>query len=139
MRSNAHLQTKAHYYGMSESTDKGKEASNPPPPLHIENIVGETMTCIPKGSFKKDSHNPNERASQKYSIVEDLAKTPCVMSSLEVLHSFPSQRKALLSALGVVEPANSGTIVFDPTDHKPHFPYHVTFHMVVVYATKSLT
>jgi hypothetical protein len=77
--------------------------------------------------------------AQNYSVVEDLVQTPCAMSSLEVLQSFPSQRKALLSSLGVVEPTNSGAIIFYPSDHKPHFPYHVAFQIVVVYAMKSLT
>jgi hypothetical protein len=97
---------------MPESVEKGKEASNPLTPLQIEKTVGEMMTRIPKGVFKKDSHNPNARASQNYSIVEDLAQTPCAMSALEVLQSFPSQRKVLLSALGAVETTNSGMIFF---------------------------
>jgi hypothetical protein len=58
MKSEAHLQTRAHNYGMPESVEKGKEASNPLPPLQIEKTMGETMTHIPKGAFKKDSHNP---------------------------------------------------------------------------------
>jgi hypothetical protein len=90
MKSNARLQTRAHNYGMIESVEKGKEASNPPPPLQIEKTVGETMTHIPKGAFKKASHNLNARAAQNYSIVEDLAQTPCAMSSLEVLQSLLS-------------------------------------------------
>jgi hypothetical protein len=48
------------------------------------------MTHIPKGAFKKASHNPNARATQKYYMVEDLSQTPCAMSSLEVLQSCPS-------------------------------------------------
>jgi hypothetical protein len=139
MKFEANLQTRAHNYGMPESVEKGKEASNPLTPLQIEKTVGEMMTHIPKGVFKKDSHNPNARAAQNYSIMEDLAQTPCAMSALEVLQSFPSQRKALLSALGVVETTNSGMIVFYPTDHKPRLPHHVTFQIVVVYAMKSLT
>jgi hypothetical protein len=75
---------------MSESFEKGKEATNPPFPLQIQNMMGETMMCIPKGAFNKNSHNPNTRASHNYPIVEDLAQTPCAMSSLEVLQSFPS-------------------------------------------------
>jgi hypothetical protein len=47
--------------------------------------MGETMTHISKGEFKKASHNPNERATQKYSVVEDLSQTPYMMSALEVL------------------------------------------------------
>jgi hypothetical protein len=97
------------------------------------------MTRIPKGAFKKASHNPNARAAQNYSIVEDLAQTPCAMSALEVLQSFPSQRKSLLSTLGATETSNPGTIVFDPTDLKPRLPHHVAFQIVVAYTTKSLT
>jgi hypothetical protein len=87
-------------------------------PLQIENTVGETMTLIPKGAFKKDSHNPNVRDAQNYSVVEDLAQTPCAMSSLEVLQSFPSQRKYLLSTLGATETSSQERSVFDPTDLK---------------------
>jgi hypothetical protein len=48
------------------------------------------MTRIPKGAFKRASHNPNARDAQKYSVVEDLSQTPCAMSALEVLQSFPA-------------------------------------------------
>jgi hypothetical protein len=43
------------------------------------------MTHIPKGAFKKASHNLNARDAQNYSVVEDLAQTPCVMCALEFL------------------------------------------------------
>jgi hypothetical protein len=71
------------------------------------------MTYIPKDAFKKVSHNPNARASQNYSVVEDLSQTPCAMSVLEVLQSFPAQRKSLLTALGSTETCNLGTIMLD--------------------------
>jgi hypothetical protein len=96
------------------------------------------MTCIPKGAFKKASHNPNTRAAQNYSVVEDLSQTPCAMSALEVLQSCPSQRKALLTALGSTETCNPGTIMLDTTDLKPHLPYHVAFQIVVAYPMKTL-
>ena len=97
------------------------------------------MTHIPKGAFKKASHNPNARATQNYSVVEDLSQTPYAMSSLEVLQSFPSQRKALLTALGSTETCNPSTIILDTTDLKPRLPYHVAFHIVVAYPTKFFT
>jgi hypothetical protein len=75
---------------MSKSAGKGKEASNPPPALHIEKTMGETMTHIPKSAFKNSSHNPSTRVAHNYSIMEDLEQTPCAMYALEVLHSFPS-------------------------------------------------
>jgi hypothetical protein len=89
MNVEANIVTRARYYIMSESIEKGKEATNPSTPLQIEKAVGEVMTRIPKGAFKKYFHNPNARATHNYSIVEDFAQTPYVMSSLEVLHSFP--------------------------------------------------
>ena len=48
------------------------------------------------GLRRRASHNPNARADHNYSVAEDLSQTPCAMSALEVLQSFPSQRKDLL-------------------------------------------
>jgi hypothetical protein len=138
LKGDTHIETRTQDYRMSESVEKGKEATNPPVPLQIEKTMGETMTHIPKGAFKKDSHNP-KRASQNYSVVEDLAQTPCTMSALEVLQSFPSQRKALLSTLGSAETCNPGAIILDPTDLKPHLPYHIVFQIVVAYTMKYFT
>jgi hypothetical protein len=90
MKGDAYIETSAHDYEITESTKKGKEAKNPPVPLHIERIMGETMKHISKGEFKKASHNSNIRAAHNYSVVEDLSKTPCTRLALEVLHSFPS-------------------------------------------------
>jgi hypothetical protein len=89
MNVDVHLSNKTRSYGMLESVENGKDASNPLT-LEIEKIVGETMTHIPKGALKKDSHNPNAGDAQKYSIVVDMAQNPYAMSSLEVLQSFPS-------------------------------------------------
>jgi hypothetical protein len=97
------------------------------------------MKHIPKGAFKKSSHNPNARATQNYSAVEDLSQTPCAMSALEVLQSCPAQRKALLTTLGSTKTCNLGTIMLDTTDLKPRLPYHVAFQIVVAYATNFFT
>ena len=97
------------------------------------------MTRIPKGAFKKASHNPNARATQNYSVVEDLSQTPCALSALEVLQSFPSQRKSFLTSLGSTETCNLGTIMLDTTDLKPRLPYHVVFQIVVAHPTKNFT
>jgi hypothetical protein len=90
VKGDAFISTRAHDYSKPSTSEKGKEAELPSLPLQIEKTLGETMTCIPKGAFKKASHNPNARATQNYSVVEDLSQTPCVMSALEVLQSFPS-------------------------------------------------
>jgi hypothetical protein len=72
-------------------------------------------------------------------MVEDLSQTPCAMSTLEVLQSFPSHRKALLTTLGSTETCNPSTIMLDTTDLKPRLPYHVAFQIVVDYPTKTFT
>jgi hypothetical protein len=139
VKSDSFITTRAHDYSKTSAPEKGKEAEIPSLPLQIEKTLGETMMCIPKGAFKRASHNPNARAAQNYSVVEDLSQTPCAMSTLEVLQSFPAQRKALLTALGSIETCNSGTIMLDTTDLKPRLPYHVTFQIVVAHPTKTFT
>ena len=84
------MATRAHDYIIPSTAEKVKEDENLFVPLQIERMMGETMTHILKGAFKKASHNPNVRATPNYSVVEDLSQTPCVMSGLEVLQSFPS-------------------------------------------------
>ena len=85
MKSDAFIATRDHDYSKPSASDKGKEAEIPPLPLQIEKTLGETMTRIPKGAFKRASHNPNARATQNYSVVEDLSQNPYAMSALEVL------------------------------------------------------
>ena len=72
----------------------------------------EAPLRIPKGVLKCSGHNPNSRAAQNYSVVEDWGHTPCAMFALEVLQSCPSQRKALISALGVNDDDSSSVIKF---------------------------
>jgi hypothetical protein len=139
MKGDDFILTRAHDYSNPSTFKKEKEDEIPYLPLQIEKTLGETMTCIPKGTFKKASHNPNARVAHNYSVVEDLSQTPCAMSTLEVLQNFPSQRKALLVALGSTETCNSGTIMLDTTNLKPRFPYHVAFQIVVSYRTKTFT
>jgi hypothetical protein len=139
VKSDALITTRAHDYSKPSASEKGKEAEIPSLPLHIEKTLGETMTHIPKGLFKRASHNPNTRATQNYSVVEDLSQTPCAMSALEVLQSCLTQRKALLTSLGSIETCNPGTIMLDMTDLKPRLPYHIAFQIVVAQPTKTFT
>jgi hypothetical protein len=85
VKGDSFISTRVHDYSKPRTSEKGKEADLPSLPLQIEKTLGETMTRIPKGAFKKASHNPNARANQNYSVVEDLSQTPCAMSTLEVL------------------------------------------------------
>jgi hypothetical protein len=139
VRGDAFIMTRAHDYSKPSTSENGKEAELPSLPLLIKKTLGETMTRIPKGAFKKSSHNPNARATQNYSVVEDLSQTPCAMSTLEVLQSCPTQRKALLTALGSTKTCNLGTIILDTTDLKPRLPYHVVFQIVVAHPMKTFT
>ena len=68
----------------NENLEKGKAVGEPSNPLTIEKPA-EIMPKIPKGVFKKTLHNLNARAASNYSVVEDLAQTPCAMLALEVL------------------------------------------------------
>ena len=83
--------TRAKDYGSSQP-NPGKEPDPPGTPLHTEKPVDklEAAPRIPKGVLKHSGHNPNSRATQNYSVVEDLGHTPCVMSTLEVIQSCPS-------------------------------------------------
>jgi hypothetical protein len=121
------LSTRSRDYNNPESTSKGKETSYPQGSLHIKKPEKETMSHIPKGVYKRASHNPNARFAPNYSIVEDLAQTSCAMFSLEVLQSFPAQRATLLSMIIATYASSHLTINFDATDVKPHLPYHVAF------------
>jgi hypothetical protein len=80
VRGDAFISNRVHDYSKPSTSEKGKEVELPSLSPQIEKILGETMTRIPKGTFKKSSHNPNARAAQNYSLVEDLSQTPCVVS-----------------------------------------------------------
>ena len=67
-------------------------------------------------------HNFNTRVAQHYSMFEDLAQAPCAMSALEVLQSYPTQRKALLSTIGGVDPSDLSLISFDSDNCEPRLP-----------------
>lgn len=54
------------------------------------------------------------------------------MYALEVLQSCPSQQKALLSAIGGVDPFDSNLICFDMENHVPCLPYHIAFLIKVI-------
>jgi hypothetical protein len=63
VRGDAFILTRVHDYSKPSTSNKGKEADLPSLPLQNEKTLGETMTHIPKGAFKKASHNPKVRAA----------------------------------------------------------------------------
>jgi hypothetical protein len=113
---------------------------NPPTngPLHLERPSLDTVLRPLKGVVKKSAFNPHARAAQNYSIVEDLAQAPSAMSALEVLQSCPAQRRALLKAIGGIDPTDTNLIVFDLEDHVPRLPPQLAFQIQVVVADKSI-
>lgn len=89
-----HVSTRAKDYPSHAGKEPEVPSSAPPSssgPLHIERPSAETIPRPPpKGVLRRSSYNPNARAAQHYSIVEDLAQAPSAMSALEVLQSCPS-------------------------------------------------
>ena len=55
-----------------------------------------------------------------------------------MLHICPSQRKALLTSLRVVDPNGSSVVGFETYDVQPHFPYHVDFQVHVECLNKAI-
>jgi hypothetical protein len=92
----------------------------------------------PKGVVRKSAFNPHARAAQNYSIVEDLAQAPSVMSSLKVLQSFPIQQKALLKGIGGIDPTDTNLIIFDLEDHIPRLPPQLAFQIQVIVSDKNI-
>jgi hypothetical protein len=92
--------------------------------LTFEKTTFEAPSRPSKGALRC-RHNLNAWAAQHYSIVEDLPQALCAMSTLEVLQSCPSQRKALLQAIGVVDSADASLLSFDPENSEPHLPHSI--------------
>ena len=53
------------------------------------------------------------------------------MSTLSVFHSLPSQKKALLSYLCVIDPSDSNFMTFDLDNGDPCLPLSVAFQILV--------
>jgi hypothetical protein len=122
----------------SKQTIPSLESPPPPPKTTLQIEKPKPRPRIPKEVLKRSTHNPNVRATQNYSIVEDMDETPCAMSSLEVLQMCPSHRNVLLSAIGALEPSGSNLVKFDVIDVKPHLPYHVAFQIHVEYSKYTI-
>jgi hypothetical protein len=60
------------------------------------------------------------------------------MSALEVLQSFPIQRKALLKDIGGIDPMNTNLIIFDLEDHIPRLPPQLAFQIQVIVFDKRI-
>ena len=132
------LQTRSHQYPKppAQSTSESPSSGSTEPlstsngPLHIPQPKVEVHTNIPKGPLRRNA--ALGRAAHSYNIVDDLAQSPTAISTLELLQLCPSQKKALLSTMGAVDPANDQMIVFDAhqSEHPP-LPTSVAFQIPV--------
>jgi hypothetical protein len=108
-------------------------------PLHLERSSLDTvLQPPPKGVVQKSAFNPHARAAQNYNIVEDLAQAPSTMSSLKVLQSCPTQRKALLKDIDGINPTDMNLIIFDLEDHIPRLPFQFAFQIQVIVSDKNI-
>jgi hypothetical protein len=108
-------------------------------PLHLEQPSLDTvLRPPPKGVARKSAFNPHARAAQNYNIVEDMAQAPSAMSALEVLQSCPAQWKALLKAIGGIDPIDTNLIVFELDDHIPRLPLQLAFQIQVVVSDRNI-
>jgi hypothetical protein len=60
------------------------------------------------------------------------------MSALEVLQSFPIQRKALLKAIGGIDLTDTNLITFDLEYHIPRLPPQLVFEIQVIVSDKNI-
>ena len=126
MSAHVDVSTRSHDYGESKSYE-AKVDPDVLEPLHIKRPAVEPIPRMPKRSTKRTAINFNAKAAQNYSIVEDLAQSPCAMSTLEVLQSCPTPRSVFLIPIGAVDPKSSLMITFDMSYLKKRLPHHMDF------------
>jgi hypothetical protein len=80
----------------------------------------------------------NAWVAQHYSIVEDIAQEPCAMEKLEVFQSYPSQKKALLSSIGGINPLESNIISFDIEQSEPCLSHQLALQIMVGCINKNI-
>jgi hypothetical protein len=106
--------------------------SPPSRPLHIDKPTFDSILHPPKITICKSTFNPSSRVVQNYNIVEDLAQAPCVMSTLEFLQHYPSQRRTLLATIGIFYPNSSNHIMFNLDNYASRLSHQLAFQVDVV-------
>ena len=61
-----------------------------------------------------------------------------MISTLEVLQSFPTQRKNLLKTLGAVDSDNTNLIHFNVEKYKPRLPHKISFQIIMKVVGKKV-
>jgi hypothetical protein len=95
-------------------------------PLHIKKLNFGSILCPPKSTIRKSTFNPNSHAVENFNNVEDLSQANCVMSDLEVLQHFPSQRKTLLAVIEAInlESSDNITLIWIILNHDSLTNFH---------------
>ena len=70
--------------------------------------------------------------------MEDLPQSPSAMLTLEVLQNYPSQKQALLSAIGGIDPTDSNLVVFSHSGYTPQLPTQFAFLIQVKALNKNI-
>jgi len=65
-------------------------------------------------------------------------QAPFAMSALKFLESFPTQWKALLKAIGGIDPMDTNLIIFYLEDHIPRLPPQLAFQIQVLISNKNI-
>lgn len=60
------------------------------------------------------------------------------MLTLEVFQNFPAQNKALLLAIGCVDPSDSNLVPFSHENYTPQFPSQLAFIIKVIVCGKNI-
>ena len=110
----------------TKATDQPSSSTTTSPEV-VPPIIPKLKIKPPKGVLHKSKFNPRARSAQNYNIVEDLAQLPSTMSTLEILQNFPSQKQALLSAIGEIDLVDSNLVAFNRKGYEPELPAHLTF------------
>eukprot|EP00253_Pinus_taeda_P009362 PITA_09362 len=121
------------------STDKGKEPNKLGASTEVvPPIIPELMIKLPKGVVNKSTFNPHARVAHNYNIVEDLAQSMSAMSTLELLQNCPSQKQAMLSAIGRIDPVDSNLVAFNHKGYDPQLPTQLSFLVQVKALNKTI-
>jgi hypothetical protein len=100
--------------------------------LQIEKPTFDSILRPPKTTIRKSTFRPSSRATQNYNIVEDLSQAPCAMSTLEVLHHFPSQLRTLLAVISAIDSESSNNIMFNLDNFKSRLSHQLAFQIDVI-------
>jgi hypothetical protein len=141
VKSTVALSTRVKNYDSQEGEPSSKDPTSTIPPngpLTLEKPTFKPAIHPPKGVLRWTTHNLNAQEAQHYSIVEDLSQAPCAMSALEVLQSFPSQWKSLLSTMGGIDPSESNIISFDTEQSESHLSHQLALQITVGCLNKNI-